>query len=353
MTHPSESSPESGLDIAAVAVPGQQHHPLAGIGESVFPMVYLCHTSDAPLERAVAWVEAKGETLLQEATKNGAVLLRGFPLKTPEDFDAMIRALDLPNFPYQESLSNAVRVNSTERVFSANEAPPEVQIFFHHEMAQTPLYPKWIMFFCEIAPPVGGATPICRSDVLYQRLAEQCPKFIADCETKGLQYTNVMPGENDARSGMGRSWRSTLGVETKQQAESRLAALNYSFRWLDGDCLRATTPPLPAVMEVSPGRKTFFNQLIAAYSGWKDSRNDPSDAIRHGDGSKLDADAVAKAIELAGQLTFDVQWQPGDAVVVDNRIAMHARRPFEGRRKVLASLAVKQTQAFGAEPAAV
>ena len=56
--------------------------------------------------------------------RHGAVLFRGFPLATAEDFDAFVAAFDLPNFPYDESLSNAVRVNKTPRVFTANEAPP-------------------------------------------------------------------------------------------------------------------------------------------------------------------------------------------------------------------------------------
>ena len=99
-------------------------------------------------------------------------------------------------------------------------------------------------------------------------------------------------------------------------------------------------------MEVAPGRKTFFNQLIAAYSGWKDSRNDPADAIRHGDGSKLDAEAVKKAIDISEELSFEAHWQAGDVAIIDNTVVMHGRRPFVGTRKVLASLGQMQTQAF-------
>ncbi|MEL7517687.1 MAG: TauD/TfdA family dioxygenase, partial [Pseudomonadota bacterium] len=31
-------------------------------------------------------------------------------------------------------------------------------------------------------------------------------------------------------------------------------------------------------------------------------------------------------------------WQPGDVALVDNFTVMHGRRPFEGKRRVLASL---------------
>ncbi|MEZ6090282.1 MAG: TauD/TfdA family dioxygenase [Pirellulaceae bacterium] len=326
------------MNIVHVAVENQQTYE-----DSVFPYALICQQPDTTLDAASAWVGEHRHELLQLATKNGAVLLRDFPVSRAEDFDAIVQALQLENFPYKKSLSNAVRINRTERVFSANEAPPDVRIFFHHEMAQTPLYPKWIMFSCEIAAEQGGATPICRSDVLWRRLEEECPEFAVACEARGLCYTNVMPDSDDAKSGMGRSWRSTLGVDSREAAEARLQDLHYSWQWLDDGCLRATTPPLPAVMQLDGGRKSFFNQLIAAFCGWKDERNDPSSAIRHGDGTLLDGDAVRRAAAIAEELAFDLQWQVGDVVILDNTVAMHARSPVVGTRKVVASLAEMHT----------
>lgn len=336
-----ESGTTTPITVSNPVIPRQQERD-----GNVFPFVYACETPGVGIEDAAAWIAAHKDALLDRATAHGTVLFRGFPVHAAEDFDAFIAPLGLENFPYKKSLSNAVRVNKTERVFTANESPPTVDILFHHEMAQTPLFPAWIMFFCEKAADEGGATQLCRSDWLYERLAAECPEFIRDCEAKGLQYTNVMPGENDPESGMGRSWRSTLAVETPEAAEARLAELNYSWEWLEDECLRATTPPLPAVMEVSPGRKTFFNQLIAAFGGWKDSRNDPTSAIRHGDGSRLDTDAVQRAIAIAEGLSFEAEWQAGDVALIDNRIVMHGRRPFKGSRRVLASLGEMQRQAF-------
>lgn len=329
------------LDVESVAVPHQQTYE-----DSVFPYVLKCQASDATLDNATAWASSVATKLQQLATQHGAVLFRDFPLQSAEDFDAFITAFGLTNYPYLDSLSNAVRVNRTERVFSANEAPPDVNILFHHEMAQTPQFPRTLFFFCEIAPDEGGATPVCRSDILVEKLTERCPEFVKKCEQTGLKYSNVMPGEDDPTSGMGRSWRSTLKVETPEAAEEKLKSLNYSWTWLDDGCLRVTTPVLPGIREVSPGRKTFFNQLIAAFCGWKDSRNDPSEAIRHGNDEKLDADAVMQAVTLSDELAFDVAWQAGDVVLVDNTIIMHGRRPYKGTRKVLASLAEPESQSL-------
>lgn len=321
------------LEVTTVAVPGQQQH--AGVP---FPLVVECRTPGADLEAARAWVRPRAADLCADAARSGTVLFRGFPLRTDQDFDRFIEAFGLPNFAYEDSLSNAVRINRTPRVFTANEAPPDIQIFFHHEMAQTPIYPSKLFFFCEQPAATGGATPLCRSDVLWERLVARRPAFARDCLAKGLRYSNVMPGENDPTSGMGRSWQSTLKARTRAEAEARLAGLGYAWEWLPDGCLKATTPVLRAVWDLGDGRKSFFNQLIAAFCGWKDARNDPAKAITFGDGTPLDREAVLDAVALAEELAFDVPWQAGDVALVDNYVVMHGRRPFTGTRKVLASL---------------
>jgi len=268
----------------------------------------------------------------------GTLLFRGFDVPDPIAFDAAIEGYGEPGFTYEDSLSNAVRTNVTPRVFTANEAPPTTEIFLHHEMAQTPLYPSKLFFYCEIAPGDGGATPVCRSDWVLERLAEEAPEFVSRVEAEGVCYTNVMPGDDDAGSGQGRSWRSTLSADDRAQAEARLQELGYSWEWRRDGSLRATTPALPAVRLVSNGRKTFFNQLIAAFRGWADSRNDPNKAITFGTGQAITSEDMTPAISIADELTHDLAWQAGDVALIDNFLVMHGRRPFEGKRRVLASL---------------
>ncbi len=321
------------MKFRSINIDGQQSHT----GEA-FPNCLECPEKDVTLDEVCGWFAQSRIELQSALDKHGAILFRGFPVKTDLDFDLLIQSLDVPNFRYKDSLSNAVRVNRTDRVFTANEAPPDVTIYMHHEMAQTPVFPSSLFFFCEKAAEKGGATPLCRSDILLEHLERQFPKFVDDCRSKGLRYTNVMPPSDDASSGMGRSWRSTLNSETKGEAESKLQKLRYEWEWIEGECLRVTTPVLPAVRQLSSGRSAFFNQLIAAFKGWKDSRNDPTKAIRFGDGSPLDREAVLASADIADELAFDVPWQNGDVAWVDNFSTMHGRRAFSGTRKVLASL---------------
>ena len=320
------------LSIQEIALDQQQHY------EDVFPLVYASENSLSTLTQVHEWLGENKERLLEQLSRHGAILFRGLPVNSDSDFDSVIQSFGLKNFTYAESLSNAVRRNRTERVFTANEAPASVSIFLHHEMAQTPIYPSKLFFYCEQAAHSGGATPLCRSDILLQELTKQAPEFVAACLKLGVRYSNVMPNIDDLESGQGRSWRSTLSTDDKSAAEDKLRKLGYQWEWLEQDSLRVTTAVLPAVRETDNGRQVFFNQLIAAFCGWKDTRNAAEKSIRFGDDSEISEEAMAKAIQIGDELSFDMPWQSGDVVLVDNFLVMHGRRPFEGQRRVLASL---------------
>ena len=320
------------IRVNKVSVPGQQKYQ-----DSVFPLVYMSQSAEG-IESITDWLKSHKNQLEEDLSAHGAILFRDLEISNDNEFDRFIRAFDWPSFTYEESLSNAVRQNRTDLVFTANEAPPSVSIFLHHEMAQTPIYPSKLFFFCEQASESGGATPICRSDILLEHLNREIPEFVESCESLGLRYSQTMPAENDLASGQGRSWRSTLSAETTQEAETKLSRLGYQWEWGEDGALSVTTPVLPAIRTAKDGRKVFFNQLIAAFRGWQDARNVGEKSICFGDYSTIINDDMAVVIRLSDLLTFDIPWQTGDVVLVDNFLAMHGRRPFEGQRRVLASL---------------
>jgi len=120
-----------------------------------------------------------------------------------------------------------------------------------------------------------------------------------------------------------------------------------SWEWIpagDGTYnLKTITAILPAIRvdNAAPhrsGQKTFFNSVIAAYTGWNDSRNQGSKAVLTGDGEYCDPQAMEDAVQVMNELCVAFPWEQGDVLLLDNRLAMHARRPFSGKRRILASL---------------
>lgn len=269
---------------------------------------------------------------------HGSVLFRGYDLATDQDFDDFIKGFDLENFLYDDSFSNAVRRNRSARVFTANEAPPDVEIHLHHEMAQTLTFPTKLFFFCETAPTEGGATPICRSDIALKNLKANNPGFIDALKRKGVRYRNTMPASEDRASGQGRTWYQTLSVDSAQAAEQKLTALGYRYRWLPGEELSVQTPRLPAICSFNGSPEVFFNQLVAAAAGWRDTADEAEARLVYGDDTLISPADLKLMINVCYDSVVDLDWQQGDVALIDNLKVMHGRRPYRGNRSVLAAL---------------
>jgi len=63
------------------------------------------------------------------------------------------------------------------------------------------------------------------------------------------------------------------------------------------------------------------------------------DYLVFGDGSSLDTEALSYAHAMCEDTAVELEWKQGDVALLDNYLVMHARRPFEGKRRVLASIA--------------
>lgn len=159
-------------------------------------------------------------------------------------------------------------------------------------MAQTPEPPTHLFFFCETPPVEGGETPILISNEICKRMDERHPEFMRKLESSGVRYRRVLSKEDDPTSAIGRGWKSTYLCETKEEAEVKLNELGTSFEWVETEdgllnCI-TTTAVIPGVRYDTPkeagvvrtNEKQFFNSLVAAFTGWNDSRNS-GDKVRY------------------------------------------------------------------------
>ena len=286
------------------------------------------------------WIHENKVSIESQLDEYGAILFSDLPVENAEDFDLFVSAFKYDTFTYEESLSNAVRINKTNKVFTANEAPSEIEIFLHHEMAQTPMYPKNIFFFCKSASQYGGETPLCRSDYLYAELLKEDANLISKFEKNGVIYNSVMSNGDELFSGQGRSWQKTLGVSFKEEAELKLQELGYSWHWLEDDNLSVTTKTLKAIKELKNGKKSFFNQVLAASLGWKKNKDNDISPVRFGNGEEICNSSLQMISSLAELLTLQRNWKDQDILLIDNYRVMHGRKPFSGEknREVLVSL---------------
>lgn len=282
--------------------------------------------------------KGRGSELRSMVMKHGAVLLRGFDVNTPEDFAAISRSLDCEDYSYIGGAAPRTEL-VPGLVFTSNESPPEEPIPFHHELAQAPTPPNYILFMCQVASAEGGATPIIHSGEVANFFTSKFPEFARRVAQHGVRYIRVMPEVTDPLSALGRSWKETYNVSTRTEAEAAMRAHGTSFEWLpNGDC-RTITTALPALrVDKRTGQQVFFNSVVAAYTGWYDARNDGKKAIILGDGSQVDETAIEAVAAFMKERRVAFKWHKGDVLIIDNGLAMHSRDTFVPPRRVLASI---------------
>lgn len=322
------------MTVQQISIPEQR--TVDGVA---FPRVLAPEGTDSSLEETLAWLQEHGDALRAQLLDCGALLLRGFPLAGAQDFDAVVQAAGFLGMPYIGGAAPRSDVHEG-RVLTTNESPPSEPIPFHHEMSQVPNPPAYVLFYCDVAPEEGGETPIVLSHEVYRRFRALAPAFADRLEALGARYVRVMPDQDDDTSAIGRSWRSTFQTEDRSEAEARMAEMGMEWSWLPSGDLHTVTRALPAIRtDVRTGKKTFFNSVVAAYTGWVDSRNDPTQAVRCGDHSPVDGEALLATAAAMTDACVAFSWQPGDVLLIDNALVMHSRRPFSGPRRILASIA--------------
>jgi len=273
------------------------------------------------------------ESLLRE---RGVILFRGFRVVSPSDFNDVVEAFGFPEAPYVGG--RASRTQVVGRVYTANETPPDKLIPFHHEMAYVPDFPAKLFFFCEEAPGSGGQTPIVLSNIIYEKMKEKHPDFVAQLEEHGVTYIILTGDEDQPLSSTGRGWKSAYATDDKKVAEERAAKLGTKLEWV-GNAAKVIAGPMPAIrFDKETQQKTWFNNLTGPTTGDR-KIHDKGAFAELGNGDAVNDDAMEDCMRILNEECVIIPWQKGDVMLIDNLTVLHARQPLlKPPRRILASL---------------
>ena len=125
--------------------------------------------------------------------KHKALLFRSSenePHLSVDDFGHILAALNLEPYPYVGGAAprRIVKVNAPggdNMIYTANEAPPDQPIPFHHELAQVQNPPEYIFFYCNEPSESGGETALIDSTLVYRFVNDNFPQFMTKLKTHG------------------------------------------------------------------------------------------------------------------------------------------------------------------------
>lgn len=238
-----------------------------------------------------------------------------------------------------------IPVKANVEVFTANEAPPDQLIPFHHELAQVADPPQYIFFYCDLPSETGGETALIDSTLAYRFVADHHPQFMEKLKAHGARYKRTLPAEDDKESPIGRSFYNAYQVDNKTELENKLDKIEgLEYEWQPDGSLTVITEPIPAVRMIEQQHNhaiyqwTFHNSVIAAFLGWQDSRNDRMNAVCFGNNEPMDPKVLEDIAKFMDENKVSYQWQKGDVFALNNRLVMHSRNAFTGPRRVFAAM---------------
>jgi alpha-ketoglutarate-dependent taurine dioxygenase len=283
------------------------------------------------------WAGTHREMLEQKLYEHGAILFRGFGLKTVPEFERVVSAI------YNEvygGYGDLPRVEESQRLYKSTPYPEDKAILFHNESSHLNRWPMKISFFCVQASQKGGETPILDCRKVYRELD---PKIRRRFEEKGLLYVrNFQPGIDV-------SWQHFFRTEDRAIAEQKCREGGMEFEWVDADWLRTRQSRTAVSRHPVTGEMTFFNQIQLHHIACLDAetRNsllslfkmeDLPRNVYYGDGTPIEDSVMEEIGELYWKLCITAPWQNGDMMMLDNMLTSHARLPYEGPRKIAVAM---------------
>jgi alpha-ketoglutarate-dependent taurine dioxygenase len=273
--------------------------------------------------------------------RDGAVLVRGLGLSTPEEFETAVRRSGDPVTSYRGG--NTPRQSLSAGVFTSTEYPPRYEITLHNELSYAHRWPARLYFSCLVAAESGGATPICDGRGL---LADLEPRVRERFAARGVAYHQFLHGGY----GFGKSWQDTFETSDRGAVEEFLREARAEVGWAADDQLRVVLRRPGVRTHPVSGEEVWFNQA----DQWHPSNLPPEEAevllsvIRdeedlphratYGDGSPISPEDLASVRAAAGRHRLAVPWRAGDLMIIDNMLVLHGREPYTGPRRVVVSM---------------
>ncbi len=302
--------------------------------EQKFPLVIQPNSVEFD---SISWSENNREYLEKQLLKHGAILFRGFNIKSVSEFENFAQAICPDLFAEYGDLP---RIGEGGKVYGSTPYPADKTILFHNESSHLHCFPLKIWFYCVQPAMLGGETPIIDCRKAYQLLSPQLREKLA---TKQLMYVRNYAEKLDV------SWQNFFQTTDKSEVENYCRQAGIEFEWYSNDGL--VTRQIRPALAVHPrtSESVFFNQIQLHHISYLDTEVQESllsifgesklpRNVYFGDGTVIAEEEITEINTVYQQSKTSFSWQQNDVIMLDNMLAAHGRNPYTGQRKIVVSM---------------
>ncbi len=298
------------------------------------------------------WLVENQEPLEELLLEHGAIVFRGFAVRSTSDFSHLFEHYPSNDVGYRGGA--APRAELAPRVFESTRVPAEDVLLAHQEMSYLPDPPTKVAFYCQLPSVSGGETLVCDMRAVTRALPASFVDAVAE---KGVQYKRnfrdkAIESGNAYLDGMHRSWQSAFETDDPAEAIANCTDMGLSAEWLDDGSLSASyVAPTGIRPHPANGELVWFNQIAGstfrpesigdrykAYQQYYGTTKPKPHETNFGDGSPIEDSDLRALYSTLFAHTLRFPWSAGDVMLVDNWFTAHGRNSFTGLRNVQVSL---------------
>lgn len=287
----------------------------------------------------VGWAKTDLQRIRANLLAHGAILFRGFDVRTTADFEDFIKATSGELLPYVERSSPRSPVAGN--IYSSTEYPPEHEIFLHCENSYQKSWPLKIFFYCQSPAEQGGETPIADTRRILGRINQSVYNKFSE---KGVMYVR------NFGTGLGLPWQTVFQTEDRSVVEQYCSNAGIECTWIGAHQLRTTQVRKAIQLHPITGEAVWFNHAVFFHVSTLDPtlqqvlqasvpEEDLPNQTYYGDGSAIEAEVLDHLRTAYREETVHFLWQRGDILMLDNMLTAHGRAAYQGGRKILVGMA--------------
>lgn len=287
------------------------------------------------------WILQHKQEFEQLLTRHGGILLRGFAIKTVEDFKNFMNCFDTAPLPYMFRSSPRTELDkSFAHIYHSTSYPNDRKINMHNESSYSRVWGKKIVFCCIKQASEGGETPIADSRSVLKSIH---PELVEKFRAKGVKYRrNLLPD-------LGMHWQEVFQTDDTSIVEETCRKNNIDFTFHSEGHLVIEWVKKAVYQHPLSGEETWFNHVMFfnKYSRYEELDMDPGDELPEeyltsdtffGDGTPISYEEYRNIKEAYDKNLVIFPYLTSDIIFLDNMLAAHGRSTYKGERIIATAI---------------